>query len=140
MTETAPRMAVLDSSALVALLTDGGSVGDWVAERVNGVTPAAPHLAVFEAANILRRQQLRGASDATGATLAHQDLLALRLQLWPYSSVAARAWQLRDNITAYDAAYVALAEFLEAPLVTLAHRLERANGPCCAVRTPPPGN
>lgn len=137
MSEPAPGTAVLDSSALVALLADGGSVGDWVAMVVTDVALAAPHLALFEAANILRRQQLAGELDATAATLAHQDLLALPIQLWPYSLLAERSWQLREHVTGYDAAYVTLAELLDVPVVTLDRRLGRAPGLRCPVLVPP---
>lgn len=64
---------VLDASAAVALLTDGGSTGDWVAATVRGAALAAPALAQFEAANILRRQLLLGTLDETEAALAHHD-------------------------------------------------------------------
>lgn len=137
MTGPARRQLVLDSSALVALFTDGGKLGAWVAETITDAALAAPHRALFEAANILRREQLRGDIDATAATLAHQDLLAIPLQLWPYGLLAERAWQLRENVTAYDSAYVALAEMLEAPLVTLDRRLAQASGVRCPVQLPP---
>ena len=71
------------------------------------------------------------------AGLAHRDLLALPLQLWPYDAVAGRAWEMRETLTTYDASYVALAELLDADLVTLDQRLARASGPRCAIRTPP---
>jgi len=129
---------VLDSSAIVALLADGGPTGDWVAATAADAFLAAPTLAIFETANVLRRQQLAGHLERVEATLAHQDLLALPVELWPYAAVAERAWELRNNFTAYDASYVALAELLEADLVTLDHRLRRANGPTCTIRTPPP--
>jgi predicted nucleic acid-binding protein len=57
--------------------------------------------------------------------------------LWPWDVVAERAWALRHNLTSYDAAYVALAEILEAPLVTLDRRLERAPATHCVVVVPP---
>lgn len=128
---------ILDSSALVAMLVDAGAAGGWVAANAEGMAIAAPELALFEAANILRRLQLTDGLSAVEATLAHQDLLALPLQLWPYAPLAARAWALRDNVTVYDAAYVALAEMLQAPLVTLDARLARASGPRCPIRIPP---
>lgn len=139
MTESRRHAVVLDSSALVALLLDSEEIGDWVAATATDAALAAPHLALFEAANIVRRQQTRGEIDATAATLAHGDLLALPLQLWPYELLADRAWRLRENVTVYDAAYVALAELLDAPVVTLDGRLGRAPGVGCPVRLPPSG-
>lgn len=128
---------VLDSSAIVALLVDGGPVGDWVAATAADTFLAAPALALFEAANVLRRQQLAGPLEPVEATLAHRDLVSLPIQLWPYASLADRVWELRETLTAYDASYVALAEHLGADLVTLDRRLSRANGPTCTILTPP---
>jgi predicted nucleic acid-binding protein len=129
---------VLDSSAIVALLVDGGPAGEWVASTVREGFLAAPELAMFETANVLRRQQLAGRLERVEATLAHQDLRSLPLQLWPYVPLAERAWKLRETLTAYDASYVSLAELLGAPLVTLDSRLQRASGPNCEILTPPP--
>lgn len=128
---------VLDSSALVALLIDAGPAGEWVAATIEGNRLAGPDLALFEAANVLRRHQIGGQLTPVEATLAHQDLQSLPLQLWPYLSVADRVWQLRGTLTAYDASYVALAELLQARLVTLDAKLERASGPACEISTPP---
>jgi len=74
-------------------------------------------------------------ADAAGS--AHRELLDLRVQLQPYADCGVRSWQLRHNITAYDACYVALAEILEVPLATLDLRLARASGPRCEFLTPP---
>jgi predicted nucleic acid-binding protein len=128
---------VLDSSAIVALLVDGGETGDWVASAVRKGWLAAPESAMFETANVLRRQQLTGRLERVEATLAHQELLSLPLQLWPYLTLADRAWELRDSVTSYDGSYVALAEMLGAPLITLDHKLQRASGPNCTILTPP---
>jgi len=137
MSDPARSTVVLDSSALVALLTDSGRLGDWVADAVAGAILAAPHLLPFETANILRRQQLGREIDVSAATLAHADLLALPVQLWPYSLLAERVWQLRANVTCYDAAYVALAEMLGGSVVTLDERLGRAPGLRCPIEVPP---
>lgn len=137
MTAAASRTVVLDSSALVALLVDGGATGDWVAATIDARELAAPHLALFEAANVLRRHEMSGVLDGTAAMLAHQDLVTLPVHLWPYSLFSDRVWQLRQNMTAYDAAYVALAESLDAPVVTLDRRLSRAAGTRCPILTPP---
>ena len=128
---------VVDASAAVALLLDAGHTGDWVAAQVADRHLAAPELVMYEAANVLRRRAAAGAVSPAEATLAHEDLRALALELWPYAVVAERVWQLRDNVTVYDAAYVAVAEMLEADLVTLDVRLARAPGLRCPVLTPP---
>lgn len=127
---------MLDSSALVALLIDGGPTGDWVAAAVGGGAIAAPELAMYETGNILRRQLLAGRVDSTAASLAYQDMLALPVQLWPFAPTAERVWELRETITTYDASYVAVAELLEARLITLDERLARASGPTCQFLTP----
>jgi predicted nucleic acid-binding protein len=126
-------VVVVDASALVAVLADAGPAGAWVAATIVGSSLAAPCLALFETANILRRQANASALDQTEATLAHADLVALPIELWPYAPVADRAWELRENVTAYDASYVALAEFLDAPVVTLDARLARSPGTRCRV-------
>ena len=127
---------VLDSSAIVALLVDAGPAGDWVASTVRKGWLAAPELAMFETANVLRRQQLAGRLERVEATLAHQELLSLPLQLWPYLPLADRAWELRESVTAYDASYIALAELLGTAMITLDHKLQRASGPKCTILTP----
>lgn len=130
--------AVLDASALVALLLDAGAAGRWVAGQVAGRQLAAPELVMFETANVLRRRAAVGAVSQAEASLAHEDLRALALELWPYAVCAERAWQLRANLTVQDASYVAVAERLGADLLTLDVRLARAPGPRCRVATPPP--
>jgi len=127
------RLVVVDSSALVALLADAGAAGAWVTATVSGAVLAAPALMLFEAANILRRHGQSGQLAPVQATLAHEDLLVLPIELWPYAPLAERVWELRENLTAYDASYVALAELLDVPLVTLDGRLARAPGPRCRV-------
>ena len=77
------------------------------------------------------------AKSADVAAMAHADLLDLRVEFFPYAPFAARAWELRDTITSYDAWYVALAEFLGASVATLDGRLARAAGHWCGFETPP---
>jgi predicted nucleic acid-binding protein len=122
---------VVDASAVVALLVDGGKAGEWVGATIAEQDLIAPALMEFEVANILRRHELAGLIDATTAAMAHQDLLDLAVEPWPYQPLAARVWQLRHNVTAYDGAYVALAELVEATLVTLDNRLATSPGPTC---------
>ena len=71
------------------------------------------------------------------ASLAHEDLISLRLEHFPYAPFAPRMWELRTNVTTYDAWYVALAESLGVPLATLDARLSRANGTRCEFALPP---
>jgi predicted nucleic acid-binding protein len=128
-----PSTLVLDASAAVALLADAGPAGSWVAEMVSGRALVAPELMPFEAGNILRRHTLAGTLDDTAAALAHADLTALAVELFPYAALAERAWDLRGHLTVYDAAYIALAELVVAPVLTLDARLSRAHGFRCDV-------
>lgn len=124
---------VIDASAVVALLVDAGPAGEWVTTAVSGAALSAPELMPYEAGNVLRRRVSAGSLDASAATLAHRDLVALDAEFYPYLAVAGRSWELRENLTVYDAAYVALAELLGAPLLTLDARLARAPGPRCEI-------
>jgi predicted nucleic acid-binding protein len=133
---TSAAALVLDSSAFVALLTDSGPEGQWVAGRLKGAALAAPALALYEAGNVLRRLELSGGLDPSEAALAHDDLLAMPVEWWPYEPLGPRVWQLRRSVTVYDAAYVALAELLELELLTLDERLAASNGPHCRISTP----
>jgi predicted nucleic acid-binding protein len=129
---------VVDASLVVAALVDGGPAGRWAEDVLTSSDHlVAPHLMPVEAANILRRAALAGDITADTAALAHTDLFALPTELFPYAPVAARAWELRANVSIYDATYVALAEALEAPLATLDARLARAPGPACRFLLPP---
>jgi predicted nucleic acid-binding protein len=128
---------VIDASFVVAALTDPGAAGQWAESLVEGEALAAPHLILVEAANILRRATLAEVLTTAEAGMAHADLLQLRVELFAYPAFASRVWALRDNCTAYDAWYVALAEGLGAPLATLDLRLSVATGPTCRFLTPP---
>jgi predicted nucleic acid-binding protein len=98
---------------------------------------AGPHLMPVEAASILRRAAQAGDISADVASLAHTDLLDLRVEFIPYQPYAARVWELRDNVTCYDGWYVAVAELLDAPLATLDGRLANSPGPRCQFLLPP---
>lgn len=126
---------VIDASAAVAALVDSGPEGVW-AERLLASDLAAPHLLHVEVANVLRRAASAGEISDDVASLAHADLLDLRVELVSYDTVAPRIWELRHNLTAYDAWYVAVAELLDAPLATLDRRLVEAPGSRCSFRTP----
>jgi predicted nucleic acid-binding protein len=120
---------VADASALLELLLDTAAA-PLVARhlRALGETLHAPHLVDAEIASAVRRYEAAHLlSDAEGAA-AIADLLALRIERHPHTTLLRRAWELRTTITAYDAMYVALAEALDAPLVTRDARLARSHG------------
>lgn len=127
---------VSDASALIAVLLDNGTVGQWVAEQLAGADLAAPSLVTYEAANIIRRHELAGLISVDQSAQARADLIDLPIEEWPYHAVAGRVTELRHHLTSYDAAYVAVAEVLDRPLLTLDRRLARADGIRCAVLTP----
>lgn len=127
---------VADASAVVALLLDAGPDGTWATGALSGVDLAAPAILPFEAGNIVRRHELAKLVTADQAAQAYADLTDLPIELWPFETVAGRVWELRRNLTSYDAGYVAVAELLDAPLVTLDRRVARAPGLRCVVSAP----
>jgi predicted nucleic acid-binding protein len=128
---------VIDASLVVSALVDGGITGSWAESLLTGEPLSAPHLMPVEVANILRRAATASEISADVAAMAHTDLLDMRVELFPYGPFAPRVWELRDNLTSYDAWYVALAEFLGSRVATLDLKLARATGPRCGFETPP---
>jgi len=128
--------AVVDASVLVAALIDAGPDGAWAEQIIADGGLQAPELARVEATNILRRLELTKLVTTMEANAAHADLMALELELFPFDPFADRVWELRHNVTGYDAWYVAVAEALRLPLATLDLRLAAANGAQCAFLTP----
>jgi predicted nucleic acid-binding protein len=128
---------VVDASMVVAGLTDSGADGRWAEALLAGDALAAPHLMPVEAGNILRRAACVGDISADVASLAHTDLLDLRVEFFPYQPCAGRVWELGENVTCYDGWYVAVAELLDAPLATLDGRLVSSPGPRCQFLRPP---
>jgi predicted nucleic acid-binding protein len=127
---------VIDSGLVVAALVDSGQVGTWADRLLATDDLAAPHPMPVEVANVLRRGAMAGEISPDTAALAHADLLSLRVELFAYEPFATRVWELRENVTAYDGWYVALAESLGAKLATLDLRLAKAPGPRCVFATP----
>lgn len=122
-------MIVLDASAAVA-----GLLGHTDARRYLADVPVhVPHLIDSEIASALRRQVSSGAVAQPAAASALQLWTQLGVYRYPVVGLLERVWQLRDNLTAYDATYVALAEHLAAPLITLDARLAAAPGVRCEV-------
>lgn len=127
---------VVDSSAVVAALVDDGPDGTWARAGLRGNALAAPTSVFVEVSNVLRRAVLGGRLGRDAAALAHRDLLQLPVTTFPFEPLGDRVWELHPAVTAYDAAFVALAEELAAPLWTLDRRLATASGPRCSFRTP----
>lgn len=126
-------MLVVDASVLVVALADDGTDGDSARARLRGERLVIPELADLEVASVLRWQIRAGALDGRRAGLALDDLAALPARRAPHRPLLARCWELRDNLTIYDAAYVALAEAMNAALLTGDRRLARATGPLCPI-------
>lgn len=131
-------MLVVDASCLIEVLT-GGPDAEPIRQRLAADRDhAAPHVIDVEVFSVIRREHLRGRLDATAAAQAVQDL-----RLWPgerfgHRLLLARSWQLRDTVRGWDAMYVALAEALDAVLLTTDRRLAAANGPSCRIETVDP--
>ena len=121
-------MIVLDASAMLELLL-ATDIGRQDGQRIRGTESLhAPQLLVIECIQVIRRTWMRGDIDAELGALLIDDLLALDIELYDHELIATRTWELRDNLTAYDAAYVALSELLGAPLVTTDAKLAGAPG------------
>lgn len=124
-------MLVIDASVLAPALADDGADGDRARVRLHGESLAAPELVDLETASVIRRALFAGRLDNRRAELALTDLAALPLSRVPHRPLLVRCWQLRENLTVYDAAYVALAELLDVVLVTADARVAGAPGPRC---------
>jgi predicted nucleic acid-binding protein len=122
-------MIVLDASSVLELLL-GGPAAPSVVRRIAPAHESlhAPHLLDLEVAQVVRRYHRAGAFDEERGRAALRDLAGLDLHRYPHDVFLPRIGELRDRVTAYDAAYLALAEVLEAPLLTLDARLARAAG------------
>jgi predicted nucleic acid-binding protein len=127
---------VVDSSAVVAALLDQGADGIWARSGLRGQELAAPAHLHVEVSNVLRKAVLAGRVPREVAALAHRDLVQLPVTVFPFEPLSDRVWELHPGVTAYDAAYVALAEALGAPLWTLDRKLVTASGPRCRFATP----
>ena len=122
-------MIVVDASALLEALLRTPAA-DAVERRLFDArqTLHAPHLLDVEVAQVIRRYTTAGAIDAERGRAALADLADLPLHRYPHDFLLQRVWELRNNLTAYDAVYVALAEALDAPLLTRDQRLAAAPG------------
>lgn len=122
-------MIVADASvAVLGLLSDGDARRSLAVEAV-----AVPHLVDSEVAHALRSQVLRGTVPESHAREALRRWALLAVRRFPVNGLLGRVWELRQNLSAYDASYVALAEALACPLHTADSRLAGAPGPTCPI-------
>jgi predicted nucleic acid-binding protein len=127
---------VIDSSVVVAALVDSGPHGEWAEEVLASGLLVAPELVRAEATNIFRRLERAKLITTPEANAAQDDLVQLDIELFPFEPFASRIWELRHNVTSYDAWYVAIAEALKLPLATLNEPLTKSNGVTCKFLTP----
>ena len=122
-------MIVLDASAAIDWLLQTAA-GQRIERRIYSHNESlhAPHLLDLEVGQVLRRLMREGSVSTDRADRAIEDLLDLRITRYPHFILLPRIWQLRHNLSAYDAAYIVLAEKLGARLVTRDSRLASASG------------
>ena len=106
-------MVAADASAIVAAIAQSDQRGIWARAALRGESIAGPEMMLAESSNILRRFEQSGKISRAEIAEAHRDLMERDLQLHPFAPFAARVWELRYNLTAYDAWYVAVAESLD---------------------------
>lgn len=126
-------MIVVDASILATALADDGQDGQRARARLAGERLSAPHLADVEVLSAWRRLAAAGHLSEHRAALARADLRALPMERVPHAPLLDRCWELRANMTVYDAAYVALAELMDAPLLTADAKLSTTPGPACVI-------
>ena len=126
-------MIVVDASVVVLALGEDTTAGRRLRLRLRSEALAAPELLDLEVLAAWRRLVQRGLLPPTRVASAVADLADLPVHRASHTPLLDRCWQLRDTVTAYDAAYVTLAEALDVPLLTADGRLARASGPRCAV-------
>jgi predicted nucleic acid-binding protein len=122
---------VVDASVLATAIGDDGDDGERARSRLLDERLFAPELLDLEVAAVWRRAVGAGRMTEHRARQALADLAVLPLARAPHASLMSRIWELRDNLTIYDAAYVALAEGLGAPLLTADRKLTRTSGMRC---------
>ena len=122
-------MIVVDASVILDLIL-AQSAAEAIGRRLFAPTETlhAPELLALEVLQVLRRHWRAGSLSASRGEIAVADLDDLPVIRHPHGELVERIWQLRADVTAYDAAYLALAEALDAPLVTQDARLARAAG------------
>lgn len=127
---------VVDASVVVSVLLGSERDSRWARQQLSSCEWVAPQLLPVEVAAALRRLAHAGVVSIDAATRAHSNLTEMPIGYFPYEPFARRVWQMRNNLTSYDAWYVALAEALDAPLLTLDRSLATGSGIRCKVVAP----
>lgn len=126
-------MLVVDASVLAVALADDGRDGDLARGRLRGEALAAPELVDLEVGSVLRRQERAGMLARRRGGLALTDLRSMPMLRASHAALLPRCWDLRENTSIYDAAYIALAEVFGAVLLTGDRRLARTIGATCEI-------
>jgi predicted nucleic acid-binding protein len=124
-------LIVADASAVAIGLGEDTALGRRLRRRFSGEVVVAPELLDIEVLAALRKLAAKGQLTEARARQAVAELALFDIERVSHRSLGARCWELRHNVTVYDAAYVALAEFLDAPLLTADRRLANAPGVRC---------
>jgi predicted nucleic acid-binding protein len=124
---------VVDASVVATALADDDVDGRRARERLRGETLTAPELLDLEVVSVIRRLRATRRLTPVRAEQALTDLRDLQLERAPHRPLLGRCWELRHNLSPYDAAYVALAEAFGAVLLTADARLAAAPGPICDI-------
>jgi predicted nucleic acid-binding protein len=126
-------MLVVDASCLYEVVADTGGAESIRARLASDPDHAAPHVVDAEVLAFIRRHHIGGLLDATAAAQAVDDLRRWPGERYGHQALLDRAWQLRTSVRSWDALYVALAEALDATLLTRDERLAAADGPRCTI-------
>jgi predicted nucleic acid-binding protein len=126
-------MLVVDASCLVATLTRGDPAEPIRQRLAADPDQAAPHIIDVEVFSVIRGEHLRGLLDRTAAAQAVEGMEVWNGERFGHQLLLSRAWELRDTVRGWDAMYVALAEILDAVLITTDLRLAAAAGPTCRI-------
>lgn len=126
-------MIVVDASVLVNVLGDDGEDGRRARDRLAEESLAAPELIDLEVAAVFRKFCAAQRFDVQRASQALSDLRDLRMDRVPHRQLISRCWELRNNVTMYDASYIAVAELFGASLITVDARLTKVPGARCKI-------
>jgi predicted nucleic acid-binding protein len=126
-------LIIVDASVIAPALADDDVDGERARSRLRGEQLMAPEVLDLEVLSVIRKALLAGALSQRRAGSALADLIDLDLTRVSHRPMLSRIWELQQNVTPYDAAYLALAEAVDATLVTGDRRLSRAPGPRCTI-------